>query len=342
VIQGFHGNDGERDFPCNTILIAGFLGAGKTTLLRNILQWPGDLSKTAVLVNEFGRIGIDGELLKGFTSPVYELTNGCICCSIQGDLLRTVDEILNRLHPLRLLIEATGVADPQEIAGFLGRPRIRERIGKPTIVTVLSGDFWEGREFFGPLYYNQIKAADVLLFNKVDLVPQEDVPRYLEEIRGFNPSCIMVPTHHCRIEPDILWSLGPRDREAQTFHMLQDHSDHESAQGMGFLTFSFEESIPFRPDCFRRFVEELPIKLYRLKGFALLGDERFFLNHAGGRTEWSEVQEAGPTRLAFVGWDVKEEDILDTLQACLDRAHPSCDGRGEEGKEVIFDSLRPR
>lgn len=328
MIQGFHRNERERTPPCSTVLIAGFLGAGKTTLLKNILHWPGDLSKTAVLVNEFGRIGIDGELLKGFTTPVYELTNGCICCSIQGDLLRTVDEILDRFHPLRLLIEATGVADPLEIVGFLNTPRIRERIGKPAIVTVLAGDFWEGREFFGPLYYNQIKAADVLLFNKVDLVPEEDVPRFLEEIRGFNPSCIMMPTHHCRIEPDTLWSLGPGDRKEQPVHVLQDHSDHESAQDMGFLTFSYEETIPFRPDCFRRFVEELPINLYRLKGFALLGNQRFFLNHAGGRTEWSEVQEGGLTRLAFVGWDVKEEDILNTLQACLDRAHPSGEGKG--------------
>ncbi|MBW2217070.1 MAG: GTP-binding protein, partial [Deltaproteobacteria bacterium] len=71
----------EEYLPCDVVLIAGFLGAGKTTLLRNILEWPGDLSKTAVLVNEFGKIGIDGELLDGFDTPVVELTNGCICCT---------------------------------------------------------------------------------------------------------------------------------------------------------------------------------------------------------------------------------------------------------------------
>ena len=79
---------------CDVILIAGFLGAGKTTLLRRILQWPGDLSRTAVLVNEFGRVGIDGELLQGFQTPVYELTNGCICCTMAGDMVKTVEEIL--------------------------------------------------------------------------------------------------------------------------------------------------------------------------------------------------------------------------------------------------------
>ena len=80
--------------PCDVILIAGFLGAGKTTLLRNILTWPGDLSRTAILVNEFGEIGIDGELLQGFQTPIFELTNVCMYCTIRADLIGT--EILDR------------------------------------------------------------------------------------------------------------------------------------------------------------------------------------------------------------------------------------------------------
>jgi G3E family GTPase len=117
----------KRDL-CEVILIAGFLGAGKTTLLRNILRWPGDLSKTAILVNEFGQIGIDGELLQGFRTPVYELTNGCICCTLQGDFHSTVVEILDGFHPKRILIEATGVADPYDILSFLKASRLEGSI----------------------------------------------------------------------------------------------------------------------------------------------------------------------------------------------------------------------
>jgi G3E family GTPase len=153
------------------MLIAGFLGAGKTTLLRNILKWPGDLTKTAVLVNEFGQIGIDGELLQGFNSPVFELTNGCICCTLQGELLRTLEEILDKFQPRRLFIEATGVADPLDILKFIGTSTIKRQMTAPKVVTVLDGDMWEGREYFGPLFYNQIKAADLLLLNKIDLLP---------------------------------------------------------------------------------------------------------------------------------------------------------------------------
>ena len=308
-----------KDSRCDVILIAGFLGAGKTTLLRNILKWPGDLSRTAILVNEFGKIGIDGELLQGFKTPIFELTNGCICCTIQGELLSTVKEILDGFHTRRLFIEATGVADPFEVLGFMKTSQIEKRITVPKVVTVLAGDLWEGREYFGPLFYNQIKAAELLLFNKVDLLPKEDVPRSLQEIREINPSCSVVPTHHCQIDPEVLWELGVNVDHETELHFPHIHTDHGSAEEMGYVTFAFEHNSPFRADYFHRFIEDLPIKLYRVKGSALLEDKRFFVNHVGGKTEWTELDEKGPTKLAFVGWQVNEDQIVEALKVCLDR-----------------------
>lgn len=306
-----------KDDSCEVILIAGFLGAGKTTLLRNILRWPGDLSKTAILVNEFGQIGIDGELLQGFRTPVYELTNGCICCTLQGDFHSIVVEILDGFHPKRILIEATGVADPYDILDFLKASRIESRISAPKVVTVLAGDLWEGREYFGPLFYNQIKAAELLLFNKVDLLPKEEVPRSLQEIREINRSCSVVPTHHCHVDPEVLWDPGVGGNHQTEFHFPHAHTEHGSADEMGYVSFSFEDSSPFKTDIFHRFIESLPLEMYRVKGFALLEDKRFFLNHVGGRTEWVELDEAGPTKLAFVGWQVNEEETLKALKVCL-------------------------
>ena len=196
--------------PCKVILIGGFLGAGKTTLLRHILKWPGDLSKTALLINEFGRVGIDGDLLEGFQTPMVELTNGCICCSIQGDMLKAIEEILDGFHPQRLLIEATGVADPFDILRFLSTAAVSSRLSPPKVVTVLDADLWEGREYFGPLFFNQIKAADLLLFNKIDLLPKDDIPRCLEEIREINKDCSIIPTYHGQIDPEVLWTPACR------------------------------------------------------------------------------------------------------------------------------------
>ena len=306
---------------CDVVLIAGFLGAGKTTLLRTILKWPGDLSKTAVLVNEFGQIGIDGALLQGLSTPVYELTNGCICCTIQGDLLRTMGEILDRFHPRRLLIEATGVADPFDILSFLKSSQIENRITLPKVVTVLSGDLWEGREYFGPLFYNQIKAADLLLLNKVDLLPKEEVPRTLQGIREVNPSCSVVPTYHCEIDPGMLWEPVIRfSRDAASHLAHEHHEEHGNADELGYTAFAFENEIPFKKDSFHGFVQSMPVNLYRLKGFALIGNHRFFINHVGGKTEWVELAETGPTKLAFVGWQVQESQVLAALEACLERA----------------------
>jgi G3E family GTPase len=303
---------------CDVILIAGFLGAGKTTLLRRILQWPGDLSRTAVLVNEFGRVGIDGELLQGFQTPVYELTNGCICCTMAGDMVKAVEEILLKYQPLHLFIEATGVADPLEIMLFLHGPVIEPRVKVPKVVTVLDGDLWEGREFFGPLFYNQIKGADLLLFNKIDLLPAENIPRYLEEVKALNPYCTVLPTEHCLIEPRVLWQPVPALVRTGEISLAPLRGEkHGNAEELGYLAFAFEEEKPFREACFQQFMKSMPAGLYRIKGYVLLDGRRFFINHVGKKTEWIAMDTHGPTTLAFVGWKIYEAEIVDQLKRCL-------------------------
>lgn len=309
-----------EDWRCLMVLISGFLGAGKTTLLRHILQWPGDLSRTALLINEFGRLGIDGELLEAFQTPMVELTNGCICCSIQGDMLKALEELLKGFQPKRLLIEATGVADPFDILHFLKSSPLSSLFSTPKVVTVLDAELWEGRDYFGSVFYSQIKAADLLLLNKIDLLSKDDIPRCLEEIRGFNPTCALIPTFHCQIDPETLFtSVRGHNVQQPVLHLSPFQTHHGSADEMGYVAFSFEDEGPFKADWFRRFIEQLPLKLYRIKGFALLDGKRFFLNHVGGKTEWIELDQPGPTKLAFVGWQVDEEAVLSQLRSCLCR-----------------------
>ncbi|MGW8302826.1 MAG: CobW family GTP-binding protein [Desulfobacterales bacterium] len=307
----------EQHPSCNVVLIAGFLGAGKTTLLKHILEWPGDLSSTAVLVNEFGQVGIDGELLQGFATDIVELTNGCICCTIKADLLKSVKEILGGFHPRRLFIEATGVADPFDVKDILRSPQLTKHIGSIAIITVVNGDLWEGREYFGPLFYNQIKAAALILFNKVDLLTKEHVPQCLSEIREINPSCSLVPTHHCQIDPEVLWKPSINTDQEPEFSTPFVNLKRKSAEDIGYVTFSYEDSAPFKRDCLQHFIETLPAELYRLKGFALLEDKSVFINHVGGRTEWVELDKKESTRLAFVGWQVSKNQVLENLKACL-------------------------
>jgi G3E family GTPase len=315
------------DSGCEVILIAGFLGAGKTTFLRRILKWPGKLSGTVILVNEFGQVGIDGELLEGFDTPVVEMANGCICCTLQGDLIRVLGDILAQLHPRRLLIEATGVADPLDILKVLDLPQFQRELEKAKVVTIVDADFWEAREYFGPLFYNQIKAADLVLLNKIDLQNAEEVGRSLAEIREVCTSCSIVPTYHCEIDPGMVWGLVSSKGPEQPSFFVDDLDQHDifprllentRQRGVGYVTFSFESTTPFREDCFRQALAAMPNELYRIKGYVQVNGRRLFVNHVGGKTEWAEAQEPGPTKLAFVGWQVEAQEIIARLNECLE------------------------
>jgi G3E family GTPase len=324
-------NSSKNNHRCQVILIAGFLGAGKTTLLRQILGWPENLSGTVVLVNEFGQLGIDGQLLQGFGTQVVELANGCICCSLLNDLIKNLGEIWERFHPQRLFIEATGVADPEDILKVFRMPQFQAHLEEPRVVTVVDADYWQEKEHLGNLFFNQVRAAHLVLLNKVDLQEDQEVARYLREIREINPGAAILPTHYCRIDPEVLVGLCqgltpetslylPEDLGLEApFPHLQAARRQPPPQ---YVTFSFESRTPFRAECFRHFLAAMPVQLYRLKGYAILGDRRFFLNHVGGKSELAEVQEDGPTRLAFVGWQVDDQEILSRLRACLYREPP--------------------
>ncbi len=324
-------NLAKNTHQCQVLLIAGFLGSGKTTLLRQILGWSGDLSGTVVLVNEFGQLGIDGQLLQESGTQVVELANGCICCSLLNDLIQNLGEIWQRFHPHRLFIEATGVADPEDILKVFRMPRFQEHLEEPRVVTVVDADYWQEKEHLGNLFFNQVRAAHLVLLNKVDLQEEQEVARYLQEIREINPGAAILPTHYCRIDPEVLAGLAQRLMPETTLDLPDDlglpgpfpHLQAAASQPPPqYVTFSFESRTPFREECFRHFLAAMPVQLYRLKGYAILGDRRFFLNHVGGKSEWAEAGEDGPTRLAFVGWQVDDQEILNQLRACLHREPP--------------------
>ena len=177
------------------ILFSGFLGSGKTTLLKRVLSWQEDLSGTVVLVNEFGDVGIDGGLLQGSGSEVIELTSGCICCTLSSDLKQSLEGIWRRFCPKRILIESSGLADPTAIISVLRDATLSEKMEIKKVITVLDVDSWEAREVFGPLFFNQLDAAHLVLLNKVDLIEKgadSPFPQRDSRICARFPDC----THH--------------------------------------------------------------------------------------------------------------------------------------------------
>lgn len=327
----------QPEYKADLLLLTGFLGAGKTTLLKRILSWETDLSETVVLVNEFGDIGIDGVLLKDSGSDVVELTSGCICCTLNADLRQSLARIWTRFKPRRILIECSGVADPTSIIPVLQEPVLRQSMDHKKTVAVVDADFWEAREAFGPLFYHQLEMADLILLNKIDLAKKEKIPDFLKEIHTAIPGCQVIPTIHCGIDPESLWSAGtPKTSQLKPIRFfqpisaasyaassghLQSHQDHHNhrVDSSGYVTFSFRHTNVIDETRFKTFIRNLPWEVFRIKGPVRFADRMVMLNFVGGQSAWTPWEEASQTQLAFIGWDINPTAILNQLSLCIEK-----------------------
>jgi len=300
------------------ILLSGFLGSGKTTLLKRILGWETDLAGTVVVVNEFGEVGIDGALLKDSGSDIVELTSGCICCTLTADLKRSMAKLWERFRPKRILIESSGVADPTSISKALTEPGLRANMTLKKIITVLDADFWEAREAFGPLFYNQLEMADLILLNKIDLLETEKVPIFLSEIHATIPDSQVVPTIRCQVDPETLWTAPKSKLEViKPMDFFKIQLDRHSVDAANYVTFAFETACPLDETRFRGFIDKLPIEVFRVKGPVRFSDRTVMLNFVGGKGEWLPWEPEARTQLAFIGWNITKEENLERLRQCL-------------------------
>jgi G3E family GTPase len=313
------------------VLLSGFLGAGKTTLLKRILSWKADLADTVVLVNEFGEVGIDGELLKTSGSDVIELTSGCICCTLSADLKQSLTKIWERFSPRKIFIESSGVADPISTAAVINEPDLARLMTLSRIITVLDADFWEAREAFGPLFYNQLEVAHLILLNKIDLLEGGQISQFLKEIHSTLPDSQVVPTIHCGIDPQTLWvDAKPKIPGLKPIQFYQPDSTipepgskakqvRPTVDASTYVTFAFESAQPVDEDCFHQIIDELPWEVFRIKGPVQFADRVELLNFVGGKSEWLPWQGDPHTRLAIIGWDINPDEILQKLVLCINK-----------------------
>jgi G3E family GTPase len=169
-------------------VLTGYLGAGKTTLLNRILTEPHG-QKFAVIVNEFGEIGIDNELIVGADEEVFEMNNGCICCTVRGDLIRIIENLMKRRDKFdAIIVETTGLADPAPVAQtFFMDQDVQAAARLDAVVTVADAMWLKDRLKDAPEAKNQIAFADVILLNKIDLVTPEQLREVEARIRAINP-----------------------------------------------------------------------------------------------------------------------------------------------------------
>ncbi len=214
-------------------IISGFLGSGKTTLLNHILKNQVGI-KTAVLVNEFGEIGIDNDLIIEGSEDMIELNNGCICCSINGELLNTVSKVLERAEKLDyLIVETTGLADPLPVAMTFAAGDLREKVRLDSIITVIDGENFDFEINNTSVAYSQILYGDILLLNKSDLVNEKQLKKIEEFINKIKKEPRILRSTNSEVSLHTIMSVGLFETDTFEFeknkkNIEQNSNDHSS------------------------------------------------------------------------------------------------------------------
>ena len=332
-------------------VLTGYLGAGKTTLLNRILSEPHG-KKYAVIVNEFGEIGIDNELVVNADEEVFEMNNGCICCTVRGDLVRIIDGLMRRKGKFdAIIVETTGLADPAPVAQtFFMDENVGAKTRLDAVVTVADAKWLKDRLKDAPEAKNQIAFADVILLNKTDLVTPGELAEVEARIRAINPYAKLHRTERSKIaldevlgrnafdldrildiEPEFLTADDGHDHD---HHHDHDHDHHHHHGGLkhyhdeDMQSISLNTAKPLDPDKFFPWVQDLVATegkdILRSKGILNFknDEERFVFQgvhmilDGDHQRKWKDG-EARSSRIVFIGRHLPEEKIRKGFESCI-------------------------
>ena len=334
-------------------VLTGYLGAGKTTLLNRILTEEHG-KKYAVIVNEFGEIGIDNDLVVGADEEVFEMNNGCICCTVRGDLIRILEGLMKRKGKFdAIIVETTGLADPAPVAQtFFVDAEVQENARLDAVVTVADAKWLSARLKDAPEAKNQIAFADVIVLNKTDLVSPAELREVEARIRAINPYARLHKTERCavkledvldrnafdldrilEIEPEFLATEDDHDHEHEHDH---DHGDHAHHHHGGLKHYHDEDmqsvAIEHAGDVvaekFMPWINDLVQSegqnILRSKGIlAFKGEPKRFVFQGVHMMLDGDVQrewkpgEKRTSRVVFIGRNLPADRIRREFQACV-------------------------
>ena len=314
-------------------LLTGFLGSGKTTLLNHILNNKHG-KRIAVIENEFGDIDIDSDLLIGKSDEIFEMKNGCICCSVRNDLIETLNRLINRQDKFDyVVIEGTGLASPGPVAqAFLLEHEINQSLFLDGIITLIdSKNAWNHLKD-AEVAWEQIAFSHILLLNKSDLVSHDELKNLEDHIRGVNPTAKLFNTKNAQIELNHLLDIGGFDLSNVNLsdnkfleHGLHDkHHEHEG----DITSASIVCPGTIDPDKFNNWLRMLLIMegmdVFRAKGILNTknSDKRYIFQSVymlfEGRFEDSWDNRPKENKMVFIGRNLNKERLENGIQSCIE------------------------
>jgi G3E family GTPase len=319
--------------PIPVIVIGGFLGAGKTTLLNYILRENHGV-RAGVLVNDFGAINIDAKLVVGVDGDTVSLANGCVCCSIRDDLIPACLALVQRDHPPELLIvETSGVSEPSQVANTFMLPEIEHVMALDNILTVVDAEQFPGllRGEMATLARLQVRDADMVVLNKVDLVNEKDLVAVKALLREVTPGARILEADHGCVPLDLIMGSGTHAANVRPGDPFRSHVHHP------FATWHWASDQPLSLPKLRSAIEGLPDSIYRAKGIVHLEElpsHQVVFQMVGKRYNIGDTEPWGslPPRSEIVMIASQGGINNDALQLAFD----GCIGTGDESQSPIL------
>lgn len=296
-----------KDLKTELYILSGFLGSGKTTLLQHLLEAEQKAGrKIAVIMNELGKVSIDSDKIPKQT-PLKELLDGCVCCSIQGQLEVQLHSMLQQYELDAIYIETTGVAHPIEVLDTCMSPLFADQLHINGIISLLDAKRWKDKSKLNKrlqkLLLEQIIHADVILLNKLDGLTEEEKASVLFEIQSYNSNSRVIMTEFAKVNPKDIKNvnLSPKGKHEKT----------DVNETLHLKTFVYQFSKPISRSAFEDWLRQTPENIYRIKGYMKFTDSPslFSFQYSYGVPLYLQEMMELPMNLVFIGENINHEEM---------------------------------
>ena len=288
-----------------TTIFTGFLGSGKTTIISKLIDALQKKDKQVIFIkNEIGSENIDAEIMKGKHIATRELLNGCICCTLVGPFISAINEISENFKPDRIIIEASGAADPSAIALMIQN---HPKLIRDGVISIVHTTQFEGYKDLSITAKNQAKFTDLIVFNKIELSSLEQKKRVVGYVRELNDHSPIIEAPEGVLDPALAFGVSSKELK-ELLEIKHDHGHHLTQDGLE--SFHLESKGELERQAFGDWISQLPKSIFRIKGMVNLQNEGLnIINTVGTRTTYVKTeneQEDSENSIVCIGFHIAE------------------------------------